>query len=111
MEDDRVGLDRTRRLHRGAHGREALAEDLRIGGREVAEVEGVHKDGAEPGGVAAGAELGVVELAALREPPGARALGEELDGVRADLDRAVECSVEPARAVSTEQHAARLAAR
>ena len=39
-----------------------------------------------------------------REPPGARALREELHGVGADLDRPVERALHASRAVGAEEH-------
>ena len=55
------------------------------------------------------AEAREVLLRVHGEPPHPGALREELDGVGADLDRVVERALDPAGAVSTEDHPATLA--
>ena len=49
VEDDRVGLDRVRRLERRAQRRDRALVDRVVGGGEVAEVERVADDAADPG--------------------------------------------------------------
>ena len=70
----------------------------------------MHEHRPDPELVAALAKARQILLRMLRELPPARALGEELHGIGSDLGRAVESALDPARAMSAEEHAARLAA-
>ena len=56
----------------------------------------MHEDGADPRLGAPLAEAREILLRMLGEVPRARALREELHGVRADLDRPVERALDPA---------------
>ena len=96
VEDDAVGLDRAGRVDGRAHRRAALAVDRLVRRREVAEVERVHEHGADPGLGSPLAEAREILLGVLGEAPRARALGEELHRVGADLGRPVERALDPA---------------
>jgi hypothetical protein len=85
--------------------------DLVVGRREIHEVERVHEHGGEPRLRAQVAEAREVVRVVLREAPHARALREELQRVRADLDGPVERLLHAAVAVAAEQHPANVAAR
>ena len=67
-----------------------------VGRGEIAEVERVHEDGADPRLGAPLAEAREVLLGVLGKVPPARALREELHRVGADLDRPVERALDPA---------------
>jgi hypothetical protein len=69
----------------------------------------VDEDAAEAGLVAAGAERGQFGRVVVGEPPRPGALDEELQGVGADLGRAVDRLLDPARAVGSEDHEENLA--
>ena len=90
VEDDRLGADRVRGLHRRAERRERVLAYRGIATREVDEVERVAGDGLHAGLTAPRAEpcdlLGRVR----RRSPHPRALREDLDGVPADLLDAVD---------------------
>ena len=85
---------------------DGLRVELVLGRGEVDEVERVHerrrRAPAPRGALAKPLEVGRVVV---REPPGPRALDEELHRVRADLRRPLERLLDPARAVRAEQHA------
>ncbi len=96
VEDHAVRLDRGGGIHRRAHRRDRLLVDLVVGRCEVAEVERVADDAADP-------VLGALRLERLdrlrlvvRRPPHARALGEHLDAVAADRDDPVDRGVDAA---------------
>ena len=63
----------------------------------------------EGGLVAPVAERSEVGGVVVREPPGARALDEELQGIGADLGRPVDRLLDPSRAVRAEDHDENLA--
>ena len=69
---------------------------MRLGGPEVAEVERVADDAADPCLGAAFLEALEVRWVVIRRPPGAWALGEDLDTVPADrldpVDRGVDAA-------------------
>jgi hypothetical protein len=70
----------------------------------------VHEHRPDPELIAALAKARQILLGMLGEMPCAWALGEKLHGIRSDLGSAIECALDPARAMSAEEHAARLAA-
>ena len=90
VEDDRLGADRVRGLHRRAERDERVLAYRGIATREVDEVEGVTADSLDAGLTAPRPEpcdlLGCVR----RRSPHPRALCEDLDGVAADLLDAVD---------------------
>ncbi len=104
VEDDGLGLDRTRGVDGRAQGRDALLVEVGLRAREVDEVERVDEDAADPELGAALAEGREVGRVVLGKAPGAGALDEELDRVDLELGRAVERLRDPAGAVSAEQH-------
>jgi hypothetical protein len=106
MEDDAVRSDGTRRLGCGQERRRALLVEIPFLTREVDEVERVDEDATHLDLGPAGATRGENGRVVVGEAPRAGALDEELDGVRADLDRSVDGSFDAASAVGTEQHVA-----
>ena len=94
VEDDAVGADRRRGIHRRAQRLDRLLVDRVVRGREVAEVERVADDAADrrlgPALLEPLDRLGLV----VRRPPHARALREHLHAVAADrldpVDRRVD---------------------
>src|SRR5438132_4426130 len=109
VDDDGIRLDRTRGVHRGAHGVDALRVDGLVGSREVDEVERVH-DRRHAGLLAPLAEALEVLRLVVRKPPGARTLDEQLHRLGAHGDRVVESLLDPAGAVGAEEHASNLTA-
>ena len=83
-----------------------LSYDGVVGRGEVAEVERVAEDAADPGLGALLAEAVEARRVVVRRPPRARALREDLHRVGADLDRAVDRLVDPAGGgdVRADQH-------
>jgi hypothetical protein len=104
MEDDAVGLDRAGDVDGGRQRRDRLLVDRVVGGGEVAEVERVAEHRADPGLRALFAEGRVGVRVGGRHSPRPRALREQLHGVGADLDRAVERALHAARAVGPQEH-------
>ena len=96
VEDDAVCLDRARGSHVERIVVDALAVDRLVGARQVAEVERVDEHRADARFLAPLAEAGEILFRMLGEAPHARALREELYGVGADLDSAVEGALDPA---------------
>ncbi len=106
MEDDAVRSDRTRRLGRGEERRRALLVEVPLLAREVDEVERMDEDCTHLDLGSTGETRGENGGVVVGEAPRAGALDEELDGVRTDLDRSVDGSLDAASAVGTEQHVA-----
>ena len=108
VEGDAVCVDRGRRLRRLQKRLGALLVEVLPVAAEVDQVERVDEHGAHAHLVAAraagGEHLGVV----IGEAPGARALDEELNRVRADLDGAIDRPLDAASAVGPEEHAVTL---
>jgi hypothetical protein len=96
VEHDRVGADRARDLHRVAQRGDRLLVHVVLRRREVAEVERVAEDAPHSGLGAPLAETVEGRRVVVRRPPHARALREELEGVGADRDRAVNGGVDAA---------------
>ena len=90
VEDDRLGADRVRRLHRRAERHERVLAYRGIATREVDEVEGVTADGLDAGLTAPRPEPRDLLGRVRRRSPHPRALREDLDGVAADLLDAVD---------------------
>ena len=97
VEDDAVGSDRARDLHRVAERRDRLLVDVVVGRREVAEVERVAEDAVQPDLRAPLAEAVERRRVVIRRPPCARALREHLERLGADRLCAVDGGVDAAR--------------
>ena len=95
-----------RGVHRRAHRRDALLVELVVRAGEVDEVERMDDDRADPELAPPLAERGEVGRVVVGEAPGARALDEELERIGSDLVRALERLLDPAGAVSAEEHGA-----
>jgi len=110
VEDDSIRADRARSSQGRMHGVATLAVDYLVCRRQVAEVERMDEHAGDPGFLAASPEASEIVRCVLGETPSPRALGEELHGVGADLDRLLERSLDPATAVGAEEHPDTLAA-
>src|SRR5829696_750862 len=95
VDDDSVRFDRARGVDCRAHGLDALAVDHLVRRRQVAEVESMDEHRADPALASPLPEPREIFLRMLWISPGARALREELDRVRSDLDRSVEGALDP----------------
>ena len=108
VEDDGLGADCLRRLHRGAERRERVLAHRGVAAREVDEIEGVARDGLHAGLPAPRAEARNLVGRVRGRPPHPRALREDLNGVSADLLDAVDCFRDASGGghVGAEEHAA-----
>ena len=84
---------------------DALLVELVVRAREVDEVERVDEHAADPELLPPLPECGEVLRVVIGEPPRPRALHEELERVELELGGAVERLLDPAGAVSAEEHA------
>ena len=112
MEDNGVGLDRTRRLHRRAQGDEGLLPYLDVAAREIDEVEGMARHRFHLRLAAPRAKALELFGCVFGRLPLARTLGEHLDGVPAYLLDAVDRLRDAACRgdMSAEEHRSRLMA-
>jgi len=112
VEDDPVRLDRARDADRVEEGGARLLPHGLVGGREVDEVERVADDRPDPLLGPPLAEAREILRRMVRRPPGARALREDLHGLGAALDGAVDRRVDPTGSgdVGSSQHRTTIAA-
>src|SRR6266540_7147717 len=109
VEDDALGVDRARRVHRRAHRVDALLVDRLVGRRQVDQVEAVDERG-YPRLLAPFAEAFEVLRIVIRKPPGTWALHEQLHDVRVHPDRVVERLLDSAGTMGAEEHGSNLTA-
>src|SRR5439155_11605901 len=107
VEDHRVGLDRTGGLDGRAHGVYALGVDGIVRGGEVDEVERMNED-RDARLLPFRPERLEIGRVVLGEPPGARALDEELHDLCAHRRSVVERLLHTPGTMGTEQHASNL---